>query len=84
MEVIEAKAYAADITDYTATTETVAAIESDLGVPTVLPNNAGFGRFMPYLQTEPHGSLDAANLRLKAENKSDIFMRNGEPLSLLG
>ena len=37
----KARAYAADITDYAAITETVAAIESDLGVPTVLVNNAG-------------------------------------------
>ncbi len=48
-----ARAYAADITDYAAITETVAAIESDLGVPTVLVNNAGFDRFMPFLKTEP-------------------------------
>jgi 2-hydroxycyclohexanecarboxyl-CoA dehydrogenase len=48
-----AKAYAADITDYAAIVETVAAIEKDLGIPTVLVNNAGFDRFMPFLKTEP-------------------------------
>lgn len=46
-------AYAADITDYAAIVETVAAIEQELGTPTVLVNNAGFDRFMPFLKTEP-------------------------------
>ncbi len=60
----EAKAYAADITDYAAITETVATMESDLGVPTVLVNNAGFDRFMPFLKTEPKlwDQLIAVNL----------------------
>ena len=60
----KAKAYAADITDYAAITETVAAIENDLGVPTVLVNNAGFDRFMPFLKTEPKiwDQLIAVNL----------------------
>jgi 2-hydroxycyclohexanecarboxyl-CoA dehydrogenase len=49
----KAIAYAADITDYAAIVETVAAIEKDLGIPTVLVNNAGFDRFMPFLKTEP-------------------------------
>lgn len=49
----KAKAYAADITDYTAIETTVTAIEQDLGIPTVLVNNAGFDRFMPFLKTEP-------------------------------
>ncbi|MNO53018.1 3-oxoacyl-[acyl-carrier-protein] reductase FabG [compost metagenome] len=49
----KAVAYAADITDYAAIVDTVAAIEKDLGVPTVLVNNAGFDRFMPFLKTEP-------------------------------
>ena len=49
----KARAYAADITDYAAIVETIAAIEADLGVPTVLVNNAGFDRFMPFLKTEP-------------------------------
>ncbi|UPQ84484.1 SDR family oxidoreductase [Pseudomonas knackmussii] len=48
-----AVAYAADITDYAAIVETVEKIERDLGVPTVLVNNAGFDRFMPFLKTEP-------------------------------
>ncbi|WP_417778450.1 SDR family NAD(P)-dependent oxidoreductase [Stutzerimonas xanthomarina] len=48
-----AVAYAADITDYAAIVETVDKIERDLGVPTVLVNNAGFDRFMPFLKTEP-------------------------------
>ena len=48
-----ARAYAADITDYNAIAETLAAIETDLGVPRVLVNNAGFDRFMPFLKTEP-------------------------------
>ena len=60
----KARAYAADITDYAAITETVAAIENDLGVPTVLVNNAGFDRFMPFLKTEPKlwDQLIAVNL----------------------
>ena len=60
----KAKAYAADITDYAAITDTVAAIENDLGVPTVLVNNAGFDRFMPFLKTEPKlwDQLIAVNL----------------------
>ncbi len=60
----KARAYAADITNYAAITETVAAIESDLGVPTVLVNNAGFDRFMPFLKTEPKlwDQLIAVNL----------------------
>ena len=41
----KAKAYAADITDYSAIETTVAAIEQDLGIPTVLVNNAGYDRF---------------------------------------
>ena len=49
----QARAYAADITDYAAIQTTVAAIEQELGVPTVLVNNAGFDRFMPFLKTEP-------------------------------
>lgn len=49
----KAVAYAADITDYAAIVETVDKIERDLGVPTVLVNNAGFDRFMPFLKTEP-------------------------------
>ncbi|MCM2331362.1 MAG: SDR family NAD(P)-dependent oxidoreductase, partial [Pseudomonas sagittaria] len=49
----QARAYAADITDYAAIVSTVAAIETELGVPTVLVNNAGFDRFMPFLKTEP-------------------------------
>lgn len=59
-----ARAYAADIADYAAITDTVAAIESDLGVPTVLVNNAGFDRFMPFLKTEPRlwEQLIAVNL----------------------
>lgn len=48
-----AVAYAADITDYAAIVETVEKIERDLGVPTVLVNNAGFDHFMPFLKTEP-------------------------------
>ncbi|WP_417777135.1 SDR family NAD(P)-dependent oxidoreductase [Stutzerimonas xanthomarina] len=48
-----AVAYAADITDYATIVETVDKIERDLGVPTVLVNNAGFDRFMPFLKTEP-------------------------------
>ncbi|MEP6132343.1 SDR family NAD(P)-dependent oxidoreductase, partial [Marinobacter sp.] len=60
----KARAYAADITDYSAITDTVATIESDLGVPTVLVNNAGFDRFMPFLKTEPKlwDQLIAVNL----------------------
>jgi 2-hydroxycyclohexanecarboxyl-CoA dehydrogenase len=49
----KARAYAADISDYAAIVDTVAAIERDLGVPTVLVNNAGFDVFMPFLKTEP-------------------------------
>jgi len=49
----KARAYAADITDYDAIVATVEAIESQLGVPTVLVNNAGFDQFMPFLKTEP-------------------------------
>jgi len=49
----KAVAYAADITDYAIIVETVEKIERDLGVPTVLVNNAGFDRFMPFLKTEP-------------------------------
>ncbi len=48
-----ALAYTADITDYLAMMETVDALERDLGTPTVLVNNAGFDRFMPFLKTEP-------------------------------
>lgn len=48
-----ARAYAADITDYAAITETIAAIEKDLGTPTILINNAGFDRFVPFLKTDP-------------------------------
>lgn len=49
----KAAAYVADIADYAAITDTVAAIVKDLGVPTVLVNNAGFDRFMPFLKTQP-------------------------------
>lgn len=60
----KALAYAADITDYNAIVTTVASIEQDLGTPTVLVNNAGFDRFMPFLKTEPSmwESLIAVNL----------------------
>ena len=42
----------------------MAAIEQDLGIPTVLVNNAGFDRFMPFLKTEPQmwDQLIAVNL----------------------
>lgn len=49
----QAHAYAADITDYAGVVATVAAIERNQGVPTILVNNAGFDRFMPFLKTEP-------------------------------
>ncbi len=49
----KAVAYAADITDYATIVETVDKIERELGVPTILVNNAGFDRFMPFLKTEP-------------------------------
>lgn len=69
VEVIEAtqgqaKAYAADITDYDAIVTTVVKIEQDLGTPTILVNNAGYDRFMPFLKTEPAmwESLIAINL----------------------
>lgn len=60
----KAKAYAADITDYAAIQAAVGAIEQDLGVPTVLVNNAGFDRFKPFLKTEPQDwdQLIAINL----------------------
>ena len=32
--------------------------------------------------TEPHGGSDAANLRLKAERKGDVFVLNGEKTSI--
>lgn len=32
--------------------------------------------------TEPHGGSDAANLRLKAERKVDVFLLNGEKTSI--
>ncbi|MGY8819134.1 MAG: SDR family NAD(P)-dependent oxidoreductase [Pseudomonadales bacterium] len=49
----QAVAYAADITDYATIVETVDKVERELGVPTILVNNAGFDRFMPFLKTEP-------------------------------
>lgn len=49
----KAMAFAADITDYAAIVETVGKVQDELGVPTVLVNNAGFDRFMPFLKTEP-------------------------------
>ncbi|MEX0605546.1 MAG: SDR family oxidoreductase [Marinobacter sp.] len=49
----KAAAYTTDITDYAAIESTLAAIEDTLGVPTILVNNAGFDRFMPFLKTEP-------------------------------
>lgn len=49
----KAAAYTADITDYAAIESTLTAIENGLGVPTILVNNAGFDRFMPFLKTEP-------------------------------
>ncbi|UXZ54054.1 glucose 1-dehydrogenase [Halomonas sp. 7T] len=57
-------AYAADITDYRAIEATVVRIEAELGTPTVLINNAGFDRFMPFLKTDPAmwESLIAVNL----------------------
>ncbi len=60
----QAKAYAADITDYDAIVTTVAKIEQGLGTPTILVNNAGYDRFMPFLKTEPAmwESLIAINL----------------------
>ncbi|MEH6643830.1 SDR family oxidoreductase [Vreelandella glaciei] len=60
----QAKAYAADITDYDSIVTTVAKIEQDLGTPTILVNNAGYDRFMPFLKTEPAmwESLIAINL----------------------
>ncbi|UTW11453.1 SDR family NAD(P)-dependent oxidoreductase [Marinobacterium rhizophilum] len=46
-------AYTADITDYDAIVATVDTIARELGLPTVLVNNAAFDRFMPFLKTEP-------------------------------
>lgn len=48
-----ARAYAVDITDYQAVTDTVTALEADLGAPGVLVNNAGYDVFKPFLDTEP-------------------------------
>ena len=61
---VQIKAYVADITDYNAIAATVTSIEQELGTPTVLINNAGFDRFMPFLKTEPSmwESLIAINL----------------------
>lgn len=36
----------------------------------------------PIALTEPHGGSDAANLRLKAENKGDVYVLNGEKTSI--
>lgn len=60
----KACAYAADITDYHAIKATVERIEAELGTPTILINNAGFDRFMPFLKTDPAmwESLIAVNL----------------------
>lgn len=59
-----ARAYAADITNYHAIEATVKRIEAELGTPTILINNAGFDRFMPFLKTDPAmwESLIAVNL----------------------
>lgn len=48
-----AAAYAADITDYQAISNTVEQIEQQLGTPVILVNNAGYDKFMPFLKTEP-------------------------------
>lgn len=41
------------------------------------------GRKIPCIAlTEPHGGSDAANLRLKAERKGDVFVLNGEKTSI--
>lgn len=48
-----AAAYAADITDYQAISNTVEQIEQQLGAPVILVNNAGYDKFMPFLKTEP-------------------------------
>ncbi|QGZ30934.1 SDR family NAD(P)-dependent oxidoreductase [Stutzerimonas stutzeri] len=49
----QAKAYTVDITDYASIVETVNSVQDELGVPTVLVNNAGFDRFMPFLKSDP-------------------------------
>ncbi|WP_249977290.1 SDR family NAD(P)-dependent oxidoreductase [Vreelandella olivaria] len=60
----KACAYATDITDYAAIEATVKRIEQELGIPTILINNAGFDRFLPFLKTDPAmwNALIAVNL----------------------
>ncbi len=48
-----ARAHTLDITDYQAVGEAVAAVSADFGPPAVLVNNAGYDRFMPFLDTDP-------------------------------
>ncbi|WP_197471067.1 SDR family NAD(P)-dependent oxidoreductase [Azotobacter vinelandii] len=69
----KAQAYAADITDYAAVAETVAAIGHDLGVPGVLVNNAGyengisFNELTEYLIVSRQ-NLDGVLKRLERDN----------------
>ena len=86
-----ARAYAADITDYAAITETVAAIESDLGVPTVLVNNASIFEY-DTIQTATRTGWDRhmeSNLRapyvliqaLAAQAPKAVADAAGEPVA---
>ena len=56
---------AADITDYAAVTAALAAFQSAAGPLDILINNAGWDRFMPFLDTEPAlwDKIIAINLR---------------------
>jgi short-subunit dehydrogenase len=48
-----ATAYEVDLADLSATAEAVARIKRDAGAPDVLINNAGAGRWLPFLDTTP-------------------------------
>ena len=48
-----ATAYAVDLADPAATAEAAARIERELGIPHILINNAGAGRWLPLLDTTP-------------------------------
>ncbi len=53
----EAWAYAVDLSDAAAVERTAAAVQAEIGVPDVLVNNAGAGRWLPVEETSPEEAV---------------------------
>jgi 2-hydroxycyclohexanecarboxyl-CoA dehydrogenase len=76
----DAFAVAADLTDFSATRDAVAKIESSFGAIDILVNNAGWDLFVPFLKSEPDywSKLIDINLRSVLNITHPILSRMAE------